>query len=86
MAAALTLYLHKAIKGGEIQCNLKGVAIGNGFVSPTDIMVEWPEIMYQMGLIDDVQYKSIRDTAWKAYQYGESGKWAGVDKGYMVVM
>ena len=85
MAAALTYYLHKAIEVGEIQCNLKGVAIGNGFVSPTDIIVEYPEIMNQMGLIDDVQYKSIKGTAWKVYQGGESGNWAGFYKGYMGV-
>ena len=41
MTAALTYYLHKAIKAEEIQCNLTGAGIGNGWVSGTDIMVNY---------------------------------------------
>ena len=41
MAAGLAYYLHKAIQAREIQCNLKGVGIGNSMISHQDNMVTW---------------------------------------------
>ena len=39
VAAALPYYLLKAIESGDVKCNLKGTAIGNGYVSPADFLV-----------------------------------------------
>ena len=39
IAATLSFYLHKAIQRSEVQCNLKGVGIGNGYVSPPDFTI-----------------------------------------------
>ena len=77
MAAALTNYLHKAIQKGEIQCNLKGVGIGNGYVSSLDFTVTMAPMVYHMSLIDDVQFKELDKLAWDAYRAAESGNWTG---------
>ena len=73
MASALTYYLQKAITGGEIKCNLRGLGIGNGWVSPTDIMLSWPDMAYQMSLLDDIQYGNMKSTALSMYEEGEKG-------------
>ncbi len=75
MASALTYYLQKAITGGEIKCNLRGLGIGNGWVSPTDIMLTWPDMAYQMSLLDDIQYHNMKSTALSMYEEGEKGNW-----------
>ena len=82
MTAALTYYLHKAIKSDEIQCNLKGAGIGNGWVSGTDIMVHWSPMFYQMSLIDDIQLKHLTEIAWKAWSDGNNDDWDGVNDGW----
>ena len=82
MTAALTYYLHKAIESDEIECNLKRAGIGNGWVSGTDIMVNWAPMFYQMSLIDDIQLKSLREIAWKAWSNGNNDDWDGVNDGW----
>ena len=82
MTAALTYYLHKAIKAEEIQCNLTGAGIGNGWVSGTDIMVNWAPMFYQMSLIDDIQLKHLTEIAWKAWSDGNNNGWDGVNNGW----
>ena len=86
MAAALTYYLHTSIKEGDITCNLKGLAIGNGFVSPADSMASWPDLMFQMSLIDDVQCKAIRDKASRMLSESENGNWAPASQEYGSLM
>ncbi len=82
MTAALAFYLQKAIEAKEIQCNLKAAAIGNGWVSPTDIMLSWPGLLFQMSLIDDVQYKNLSTIACDAWLAGEKQDWGGVADGW----
>ena len=65
---------------GEIQCNLQGVGIGNGYVSGMDFIVSWAPLFFQMSLIDDVQYKIVDEFAWEAYRYTENGNWTEYDK------
>ena len=75
MAASLAYYLHKAIQDKSFQCKLKGVAIGNGFVSPTDIVETWPLLLFHVSLIDDVQFSNLSQKASEIYTAGEEGKW-----------
>ena len=67
IAAALPYYLLKAIESGNVKCNLKGTAIGNGYVSGPDFLVTWPSMAYQLSLIDDVQKKKAEESAWHTY-------------------
>ena len=77
VAAALPYYLLKAIESGDVKCNLKGTAIGNGYVSPADFLVSWAPMPYEMSLIDDVQKKQAEEFAWQGYQEAEKGNWEG---------
>ena len=74
IAAALACYLHKAIQNKEIECKLKGVAIGNGFVSPMDFVETWPLLLYHMSFIDDVQFSSLSQTASEIYPDKKGGR------------
>ena len=82
MAAALAYYLHKAKQNNEIHCNLKGVGIGNGFVSPGDTIGSWPSILYEISFIDDTLYRNLRELGQKVYHAGEVGEWGVVTKAY----
>ena len=75
MAAMFTADLHMAIQNNEIQCNLRGVGIGNGFVSPIDAIGYWPSMVYEMSLIDDVLYNNLREIVENAYRATEQSQW-----------
>ena len=85
MAAGLTYYLHKSIEKKEIQWNLKGLGIGNGFVSPADTIASWPSVVYQMSLIDDVQYKHMNEIGVKALKAAEEGEWETVGNAFQLM-
>ena len=73
-AAVLPYYLLKAIESGDVKCNLKGTAIGNGYVSGPDFVVTWPSMAYELSLIDDVQMKKAEESAWYTYHYVTGGR------------
>ena len=75
MAPALAYYLHKAIKEGKIICNLRGVGIGNGFVSPVDFILSISPMLYQMGAIDDEQYDKFNKLAVEGHQAALKKNW-----------
>ncbi len=64
MTPVVAWVLNKAIREGEIECNLRGAAIGNGWVSGSDIVVHWPEMLYEASLIDDIQKVNLTIAAW----------------------
>ena len=41
-------------------------------------MVSWTPLMYQMSLIDDVEYKNMNEIAWRAYRTAEQKDWEAV--------
>ena len=86
MAAIFTADLYKAIQNNEIQCNLKGVCIGNGFVSPIDSIGYWPSMVYEMSLIDDVLYSNLSKIAENAYHATEESHWDIVYDAYIEIM
>ncbi|XP_048847470.1 retinoid-inducible serine carboxypeptidase [Brienomyrus brachyistius] len=53
MAAAISLYLSKAISKGEIKCNFAGVALGDSWISPMDSVRTWGSYLYSTSLLDD---------------------------------
>ena len=86
MATILTADLHKAIQKNEIQCNLKGVGIGNGFVSPMDAIGHCTSMVYEMSLIDDVLYSNLSHVVQNAYQAAEKNHWDAVYDAYGEIM
>ena len=81
-AAALPYFLLKAIESVDVKCNLKGTAIGNGYVSGPDFLVSWAREVYELSLMDDVQLKEADEIAWLGYQEAEKGNWTGFEEHY----
>ena len=86
MATGLAYYLFKATQKNEIKCNLKGVGIGNGFVSPGDTIGSWSSIMYEMSFIDDVLYKNLSALSQKVFHAGEIGEWDVLTDAYISIL
>ena len=80
MAAALGYYLHTVIQSGDFKCNLKGIAIGNGFVSPIDFVMSYSPLIYQLSLIELEQHEILRDLASKAHKEAEDDDWAAAER------
>ena len=80
IAAVLPYYLLKAVESGDVKCNFKGTAIGNGYVLPADFLVSWSSQPYELSLIDNVQKKRAEELAWLGYQEAEKGNWTGLDE------
>jgi len=59
MAAEYALALDKAIKNGEVEVPLEGVALGDSWVSPIDSVLTWAPFLLQMGFVDTEGYKTI---------------------------
>ena len=69
LAAALAYHLDESIESGMIECNLKGIAMGNGCLSVLEPIVAWPIMLYQMSMVDYegyVKMKEITDEVYKA--------------------
>nr|XP_023666343.1 retinoid-inducible serine carboxypeptidase [Paramormyrops kingsleyae] len=63
MAAAISLYLSKAISKGEIKCSFAGVALGDSWISPMDSVRTWGPYLYSTSLLDDNGLSEVRKAA-----------------------
>lgn len=59
MAASFALALHKAASAGKVQCNFRGVALGDGWLSPLDSMSSWAQYLYGLSLLDGAEVKLV---------------------------
>lgn len=59
MAAEYALELDKAISQGNIEVPLKGVALGDSWVSPIDSVLTWAPFLLQLGFVDTEGYRTI---------------------------
>ncbi|CAN7979421.1 unnamed protein product, partial [Ixodes persulcatus] len=48
MAAIFALALNKAVSSGRIHCQLRGVVLGDGWLSPIDSTATWGPYLYTM--------------------------------------
>ncbi|EEC01894.1 retinoid-inducible serine carboxypeptidase, putative, partial [Ixodes scapularis] len=48
MAAIFALALNKAVSSGQIRCQLRGVVLGDGWLSPIDSTATWGPYLYTM--------------------------------------
>ena len=55
MAATFGVMLRKAIEFGDIECNFKGIHMGNAAVSLEDSLASWPQYLHGTGMIDEDQ-------------------------------
>nr|CAI5863699.1 unnamed protein product [Callosobruchus analis] len=48
MAADIALLLHQKHRAGKIQCNLKGIGLGNPWISLEDAILSWTTYLYKL--------------------------------------
>ena len=63
MTAAFGSRLNEAIRMGEIKCNLRGVALGDSWISPVDSVISWAPYLYQYNLLDMKDSQSVLNVA-----------------------
>lgn len=60
MAVALTMALDKAIQRNQIRVQLKGIALGDPWISPADSVASWPSYLRAMSLLDEHQFEELQ--------------------------
>ncbi|XP_055388030.1 retinoid-inducible serine carboxypeptidase-like [Condylostylus longicornis] len=63
MAPEFALELYEAIKRGEIESNLKSVALGDPWTSPMDSVWAWGPFLLQTAMVDQHGYEEIQAAA-----------------------
>uniref|UniRef100_A0A182JYW3 Carboxypeptidase n=1 Tax=Anopheles christyi TaxID=43041 RepID=A0A182JYW3_9DIPT len=75
MAPEFAYVLDKAIKNGEIECNLQSVGIVAPWVSPIDSVLSWAEFLLNMGFVDTKGYNAIQAAAIETEHVLNQGQW-----------
>ncbi|XP_034941925.1 retinoid-inducible serine carboxypeptidase-like [Chelonus insularis] len=75
MAAEFALLWYQAQNKGEIVSQLKGVALGDSWISPVDSVLSWAPYLLHTGMIDTAGFKTIHKSAEATQQAILSGNW-----------
>ncbi|XP_051572212.1 retinoid-inducible serine carboxypeptidase-like isoform X2 [Myxocyprinus asiaticus] len=75
MAAAISLELTKAIKGGSVKCNFAGVALGDSWISPLDSVMTWGPYLYSTSMLDDNGLEEVNKAAKGVQQALDQGQY-----------
>ncbi|XP_070529256.1 retinoid-inducible serine carboxypeptidase isoform X2 [Cardiocondyla obscurior] len=75
MGAEFALVWDRAQKAGTIESNLKGVALGDAWISPIDSVVTWAPFLLSTGMVDSEGFKAIDNAAQITNKQVENGKW-----------
>jgi len=75
MAAAFALELHKAIQANQLKCNLKGVVLGDAWISPMDYVNSWAPYLRATSMVDDMGFAKIADAAHQTQKAVDAGQW-----------
>ena len=74
MTSAFGIALYEAIHAGEVECNFKGMALGNSAISPVDSALSWGPYLYSVSLLDEKDLDKISKEANAAAEAFEQGK------------
>ncbi|XP_064478578.1 retinoid-inducible serine carboxypeptidase-like [Ornithodoros turicata] len=74
MAASFALALYKECQAGKIPCNLQGVAMGDGWLSPLDSTSTWAQYLYSMSLLDRYEVQLVNKAVGEIHQAITSGR------------
>ncbi|CAH2076164.1 unnamed protein product, partial [Iphiclides podalirius] len=66
MAVDMAILMHRAEKEGAIRSNLRGIAMGNAWISPVDATLTWGPLLLAAGLVDRNGYENIQREAREA--------------------
>lgn len=75
MGAEFALVWYKAQQEGTIKSNLKGVALGDAWISPIDSVMTWAPFLLATGMVDTEGYQKIDKAAQETKKAVEAGKW-----------
>ncbi|KAK2166842.1 hypothetical protein LSH36_34g00008 [Paralvinella palmiformis] len=75
MAAAFAKELLSAIQESKIDCNFKGVALGDSWIAPLNSTLSWGPYLYATSLIDGVGLADVDQTARQCEKAVISGDW-----------
>ncbi|CAG4972065.1 unnamed protein product [Parnassius apollo] len=73
MAVDMGILIHEAEKAGTIKSNLRGIAMGNAWISPVDATLTWAPLLLAAGLVDENGYRSIQQEALEAERLFNNG-------------
>jgi len=76
MTAAFGERLHQGIEKREIDCNFKGVALGDSWISPVDSVMTWGPYLYQFSLLDEKDLRSVMQYAEAVERAVNRGQWS----------
>ncbi|KAK9879090.1 hypothetical protein WA026_003904 [Henosepilachna vigintioctopunctata] len=63
MGAQIALTLYNAQKQGKLNSNIKGVGLGDSWISPVDSCLTWGPYLLSQGLVDQIGYEEIQKKA-----------------------
>jgi serine carboxypeptidase 1 len=75
MAAAFAQVLQQAIKKGTVKANLKGVALGDSWISPIDYVNTWGQYLYAFSLIGKQSLTELQTQAQICQDYVTQQQW-----------
>lgn len=75
MSSEFALYLQKDIEAGNVQANLKGVALGDSWISPLDFCMSYANFLLNTGLVDYEGFEKINEAAQRVKESVESEQW-----------
>ncbi|XP_068083903.1 retinoid-inducible serine carboxypeptidase-like [Anabrus simplex] len=75
MTVEFALYLQKDIEAGNVQANLKGVALGDSWISPLDYCMSYADYLLNTGMVDYEGYEKINEAAQRVKGAVESERW-----------
>ncbi|KYQ52053.1 Retinoid-inducible serine carboxypeptidase, partial [Trachymyrmex zeteki] len=70
----------QAQKAGTIKSNLKGIALGDSWISPIDSVMTWAPFLLNTGMVDTEGFKEIDAAAQKVKNNVELGNWRSATK------
>ncbi|XP_026315470.1 retinoid-inducible serine carboxypeptidase-like [Hyposmocoma kahamanoa] len=75
MAIDMGIRIHEAEQNGTIGSNLRGVAMGNAWISPVDATLTWGPLLLAAGLVDQTGYDNIQAAAREAERLFNEGQY-----------
>ena len=75
MGAEFALVWYKAQKAGTIRSNLRGVALGDAWISPIDSVMTWAPFLLATGMVDTAGYNQIQKAAQMTQKAVEAKDW-----------
>ncbi|CAF4848862.1 unnamed protein product [Pieris macdunnoughi] len=75
MAVDMGIRMREAEQSGTIRSNLRGIAMGNAWISPVDATLTWGPLLLAAGLVDQSGYEDIQLQAREAERLFNAGEY-----------